>query len=48
MIALALYVTFGVLCVLVPVVATSKFLEWQEWDTDRRVERLRARARWTS
>jgi len=45
MIALALYVTFGILCVLVPVIATARWLEWCAWDADRRIERLRVRGR---
>jgi len=47
MISLALYVTFGILCVLVPVIATARWLEWQAWDADRRIERLRVRRRVT-
>lgn len=43
MIALALYVAFGVACVLVPVWACGRWLEWEAWDADRRIQRLRDR-----
>ena len=45
MISLALYLIAGILVVLLPVVACAKYLQWREWDTDRRIERLRARRR---
>lgn len=43
MISLALYLTAGILLVLVPVVACAKYLEWRAWDADRRIARLRSR-----
>lgn len=43
MIQLALILIAGILIVLLPVVACAKYLQWREWDTDRRRARLRAR-----
>lgn len=43
MLSLAIYVTLILLVILIPVVAVAKYLEWRAWDTDRRIERLRAR-----
>jgi len=43
MIQLALYVTAGILIVLVPVVLVGKYFEWRAWDADRRIARLRQR-----
>lgn len=43
MITLALLVTGGVLFVLLPCYACARYLEWCEWDSDRRIERLRVR-----
>lgn len=43
MISLALYLIAGILIVLVPCLLVAKYLEWRAWDTDRRIERLRAR-----
>ena len=43
MISLALIVAFVVACVLVPVWACARWLEWEVWDTERRKQRLRDR-----
>ena len=45
MVALALYLIAGILVVLIPVVTCAKYLQWREWDTDRRIARLRERER---
>jgi len=42
-VALALYLIAGILVVLIPVVTCAKYLQWREWDTDRRIARLRER-----
>ncbi len=43
MLTLAATVIVIILALLIPCLIVARYLEWREWDTNRRIDRLRDR-----